>query len=150
MRLVRSRAVQWGIDPDRIGTLSFSADGEVAELIAYASGKGDPAAPDPIDRVDGKPDFQLLVYPGPLGVPGTIPADAPPAFIIAGSLDECCAQPAIALYEQLRKGQRSAELHMYAGSGHAFNLDESNRISIVHWPDRLADWLADEGFLSSR
>ena len=37
-----------------------------------------------------------------------------------------------------------AELHMYAGAGHAFNLDESNRISIIHWPDRLADWLAEQ------
>ena len=34
---------------------------------------------------------------------------------------------------------------MYAGAGHAYNLDESNRISILHWPDRLADWMADEG-----
>jgi hypothetical protein len=36
---------------------------------------------------------------------------------------------------------------MYAGAGHAFNLDESGRISIIHWPDRLADWLSDEGYM---
>jgi hypothetical protein len=50
----------------------------------------------------------------------------------------------------LRTAKRDAELHMYAGSGHAFNLDESDRISIVHWPDRLADWLADEGLLEGK
>lgn len=46
-----------------------------------------------------------------------------------------------------RKAGVSAELHMYADSDHAFNLDESNRILILHWPDRLADWLADGGWL---
>jgi len=50
----------------------------------------------------------------------------------------------------LRKAGVQAELHMYADSGHAFNLDESNRIGILHWPDRLNDWLADGGWLSPR
>ncbi|MFX5587242.1 hypothetical protein ABTE16_21095, partial [Acinetobacter baumannii] len=58
--------------------------------------------------------------------------------------------PSVALYEQLRTNGMSAELHMYAESGHAFNLDESNRISILHWPDRLHDWLADGGWLEPR
>jgi acetyl esterase/lipase len=74
-------------------------------------------------------------------------ANAPPAFITAGTLDDCCATPAVQLYEQLRNAHRDAELHMYAGAGHAFNLDETSRIAVIHWPDRLADWLADEGFL---
>src|SRR5260370_1099337 len=49
MRLVRSKAAEWHIDPDRVGTLSFSAGGEVANIIAYSSGKGDLQAADPID-----------------------------------------------------------------------------------------------------
>jgi hypothetical protein len=44
----------------------------------------------------------------------------------------------------------SGELQLYADSGHAFNLDESNRISILHWPDRLYDWMADSGFMDDR
>jgi acetyl esterase/lipase len=76
-------------------------------------------------------------------------AGAPPAFLTAGSLDECCAEPAVTLYEQLRKAGVPAELHMYAGAGHAFNLDETNRISVLHWPDRLAEWMADEGLLDA-
>ena len=81
-------------------------------------------------------------------MPANDVADAPPALLVAGSLDDCCAAPAVQLYEQLRTAHRPAELHMYAGAGHAFNLDESSScISILHRPDRLADWLADEGFL---
>ena len=72
MRLVRSRASEWNIDPHRVGILGFSAGGEVASMIAYAPGAGDPSAPDPIDRLNGKPDFQMLVYPGG-GVPDTVP-----------------------------------------------------------------------------
>src|SRR3984885_1465858 len=59
IRLVRSRAAEWNIDPARVGTLSFSAGGEVAELVAYNPGKGDPSATDPIDRGEGKPNFQM-------------------------------------------------------------------------------------------
>ncbi|HEX8839768.1 MAG TPA: dienelactone hydrolase family protein, partial [Sphingomicrobium sp.] len=127
----------------------FSAGGEIVSLLADNRAAEAAPARDAVDRVSGRPDFQVLVFPGPLGVPANNVADAPPAFITAGSLDDCCAAPAVQLYEQLRKAGKPAELHMYAGAGHAFNLDESNRISILHWPDRLADWLADEGFLNA-
>ncbi len=77
MRLVRSRAKEWGIDPDRVGMLGFSAGGEVVAMVAYESGQGDAKASDPIERLNGKPNFQMLIYPGPLGIPDSVPADAP-------------------------------------------------------------------------
>jgi acetyl esterase/lipase len=148
IRFVRAHAAEYGIDPNRIGIMGFSAGGELVSLVADNATK--PQTPrDAIDRFDDRPNFQVLVFPGPMGVPANDVAHAPPAFITAGTLDECCAAPAVALYEQLRTGKRDAELHMYAGSRHAFNLDESDRISIIHWPDRLADWLSDEGFLDA-
>ena len=148
MRLVRAHAADYGIDPHRIGVMGFSAGGELVSLIAD---NPDPAAgapaSDAVDRLSARPDFQVLVFPGPLGIPGKTVAGAPPAFLTAGSLDDCCAVPAVTLYEQLRKVGVPAELHMYAGAGHAFNVDETNRISVLHWPDRLAEWMGDEGLL---
>jgi acetyl esterase/lipase len=154
---VRAHAADYGIDPARIGAMGFSAGGELVSLMADNPEPPDPLAavssrlpPDAVGRQSARPDFQILVFPGPHGIPGTAIATAPPAFIVAGSRDECCATPSVALYEQLRKAGVSAELHMYAEGQHAFNLDESDRISILHWPDRLADWLADGGWLDAR
>src|SRR6266478_3858823 len=78
MRLVRSRAKEWNIDPERIGLMGFSAGGEVVSMVAFSPGQGDPSAPDPIDHVSSRPDFQIMIYPGHLGIPNVIPADAPP------------------------------------------------------------------------
>jgi acetyl esterase/lipase len=150
IRWVRAHAQGYGIDPHRVGIMGFSAGGELVSLVADNRPAKTTAPIDAIDHESDRPDFQVLVFPGPLGVPANDIAHAPPAFITAGTLDDCCAKPAVELYEQLRTGGRDAELHMYAGAGHAFNLDESGRISIIHWPDRLADWLADEGFLDGR
>ena len=150
VRWVRANAARYNLDPKRIGVMGFSAGGELVSLIADNPDPGASASGDRIDRVSARPDFQVLVFPGPLAANARAVASAPPAFLVAGSRDECCAAPTVALYEQLRKAGVSAELHMYADSGHAFNLDESNRISIVHWPDRLHDWLADSGFLDDR
>jgi acetyl esterase/lipase len=131
--------------------MGFSAGGELVTLLADNPAPSEPAPRDAIDRQNARPDFQILVFPGPRGLPAQAAAQAPPAFITSGSLDECCAAPSVALYEQLRKAGVSAELHMYADADHAFNLGEaSNRLSILHWPDRLHDWLSDGGWLSPR
>lgn len=147
IRWVRAHAADYGIDPHRVGIMGFSAGGELVSLVADNRPAKPAAALDAIDSKSDRPDFQVLVFPGPQGVPANDIANAPPAFITAGTLDDCCATPAVQLYEQLRNAHRDAELHMYAGAGHAFNLDETSRIAVIHWPDRLADWLADEGFL---
>jgi acetyl esterase/lipase len=150
VRYVRAHAGDYGVDPARIGVMGFSAGGELVSLVAD-NPPPDARAGDPLDRVSARPDFQVLVYPGPLGVPGKAVAGAPPAFLVAGTLDQCCADPAIDLYAQLRAAKVSAELHLYADADHAFNIGaRSERISILHWPDRLADWLSDGGWLRPR
>ena len=151
IRWVRAHAGEYGVDPHRIGLMGFSAGGELVSLIADNPAPASARTIDAIDRESGRPDFQVLVYPGPLGTPAKAAKSAPPAFITAGSLDQCCAAPAITLYNQLREAGVSAELHMFASTDHGFNLAMHNdRISIQHWPDRLADWLSDEGWLIPR
>src|SRR5262249_42941183 len=76
LRLIRSRASEWKIDPQRVGIVGFSAGGEVVSLAAFGSAEGHADAPDPIDRLSGRPDFLVYVYPGPVGIPDTIPRDA--------------------------------------------------------------------------
>lgn len=151
MRLVRSMAAEFNIDPDRVGTLSFSAGGEVANIIAYDPGKGDPRAPDPVDRLDGRPNFQLLVYPGPLGVPATIPADAPPAFLIAANDDPCCSTPVVNILEKYRAAKVSVEAHILSSGNHGFNMGyRSNLQAVKAWPQLMANWLADRGLLKPK
>jgi len=150
LRWVRAHAREYGVDPQRLGAMGFSAGGELVTLVADhpqpVASKGDA-----IDAIDARPDFQVLVYPGPLGVPVLEAKNAPPAFLVAGSRDECCMAPTLALYQQLVAAGVSAELHLYADTGHAFNMGQrGERVSLQHWPDRLADWLADGGWLVPR
>ena len=150
MRLVRSRAKEWNIDPKRIGMMGFSAGGEVVAMVAYTSGEGDANAPDPIDRLNGKPNFQILIYPGPHGVPDLIPADAPPAFLLAAIDDPCCAKPTLGILQKYYDAKIPAEAHIYAQGSHAFNMGNRSQLKTIStWPQRMADWLADNGWLKT-
>ncbi len=147
MRLVRSRAKEWNIDTTKVGMMGFSAGGEVVSLIAYDAIR-DANSKDAIDRLNGKPNFQILIYPGPLGIPETVTADAPPAFLLAANNDECCSEPLLKLTNAYRKAKASVELHLYSVDKHAFNMgNRSTYASIKGWPQRLTDWLGDNGCL---
>jgi acetyl esterase/lipase len=149
MRLVRSRAAQWQIDPHRVGIMGFSAGGALVSLVAYAPGNGDPAAPDPIDRLNGKPDFQILVFPGG-PEPETITADAPPSFLIVANDDEFgCDKVTLHIFEKLRAAGVRTEAVFLAQGKHAFNMNERpNLLTVMHWPQQLADWMHDSGLLT--
>ncbi|MGD9635175.1 MAG: alpha/beta hydrolase [Pirellulales bacterium] len=149
LRTVRSRAAEWHLDPQRIGILGFSAGGEVAALVAYESGDGDPQAADPIDRVNGRPDFQIVVYPGPLGIPkDKVPADSPPLLLICANDDRGHIEPTIDLLTKYRAAGAPVEAHIYSHGGHAFNMGRRSELATLQgWPARMADWLRDNGWL---
>jgi acetyl esterase/lipase len=149
MRLVRSNAAKWGIDSNRIGLMAFSAGGEIANLIAFQSGKGNAKAADPVDRGDGKPNFLMMIYPGPLGVPETIPPDAPPAFMLAADDDPCCAVPVVSLLQKYREAKVPIEVHIYAKGGHGFHMAQDSKLqSLKSWRRSLFYWLTDNDFLN--
>ncbi|PVM93816.1 alpha/beta hydrolase [Caulobacter endophyticus] len=150
VRVVRSRAAELGVDPNKIGLMGFSGGGEVVDLAIYGSTAKDPKV-DTVDAVSGRPDFQVLIYPGPVGVPDKIPADAPPAFILAADDDDCCSIPPVELLSKFRAAKVPVEFHLFQSGGHAFNMGfRTDKAAIKAWPDRLRDWLADNGWTTKR
>lgn len=150
VRYVRAHAAEFGVDPKRIGLMGFSAGGETANLEIYHGGAKDPKV-DAVDEVSARPDFQVLVYPGPLGVPDKVPADTPPAFLVAANDDECCSAPLVDLLPKFRAAKVPVELHLFQAGGHAFNMGlRKEQASLKGWPNLLVNWLADNGWLKPR
>ena len=150
MRLVRSRAAEFGIDTSRIGIMGFSAGGEVVDMVAFGLNKGNPGAADPIDRETAKPKFVIQIYPGPLFIPDAIPTDAPPAFLLAANDDPCCSISVMQLLQKYRDAKVPVEAHIFAHGQHGFNMGYRSKLkSINNWPQRLADWLSDNGILEA-
>ena len=148
MRWVRSHAEDYGLDPERIGVLGFSAGGELVNLVTYGPTEGDEASNDPTERVSARPDFQVQIYPGPIGLPDRFTQEPPPAFFVTAFGDE---GPELTISRHLamyRKAGVPAEVHVYAHGAHAFNMGtRSDLRSLKAWPGRLEDWLADSGYL---
>ena len=149
IRTVRSRAGEFQVDPKRIGILGFSAGGAVVMMVAFDKGDGDPKAADPIDRVNGRPDFEMMVYPGGK-VPENITADAPPAFLICANDDEYgCDEVTMTLLQKFRELNVPVEAIFLSKGKHAFNMGNRSTLKTVNtWPQRMADWMGDSGFLN--
>jgi acetyl esterase/lipase len=150
IRMVRSRAAQWNLDPDRIGIMGFSAGGELAALAGAHYDSGAKNSADPVDRMSSKPRFQALIYPAiPQGL--TPSSDAPPAFLLCGSLDQPSISLGLAeLYAAFRRAGVRAELHIYDGVGHGFGVRSGNSGPVAAWPQRFLEWLDQEGFRNRR
>ena len=146
MRMVRSRAKEWGVDPGRIGFMGFSAGGEVAALIETRFDRGNDSSTDPIERASSRPDFAIVVYPGFRPGTITVPKDAPPTFLVCADDDRSHVVTTTNLYLDLEKQGVSSELHIYASGGHGFGMRES-RLPVASWPDRLREWMIDRKFM---
>jgi acetyl esterase/lipase len=133
---VRQHASEWGISPDRVGIIGFSAGGEVA------AGAGFQYAP------EGRPAFVAPIYAAATRFKDTAaPADAPPMFVAAATDDQLGLAPdSILLYEKWSAAHKSVELHMFAKGGHGFGMRKQN-LPTDHWIDRFAEWLDLQGFL---
>jgi len=133
---VRQHASEYGISPDRVGIMGFSAGGFITAEVALHY------------KPEGRPAFVAPIYGGASSQDAAVPADAPPMFIAAATDDSLGLAPgSIALWQKWFDAHKSVELHMYAKGGHGFGMHVNN-IPTDHWIDRFADWLQLEGFLN--
>jgi acetyl esterase/lipase len=163
--LVRSRAGDWGIDPNRIGILGFSAGGHLAVATATHFDQRAYEPVDEIDRISCRPDFAVAVYPGylieqqPAGVEINkdalapyirIPKEPPPIFLVHASDDTVAgAENSAMMYLALKQANVPAELHIYAQGGHGFGVRKSS-LPCSSWTDRCVAWLQNQGMLDTR
>ncbi len=158
VRVVRARAADWKIDPQRIGILGFSAGGETAGLTAILHSQRQYPTQDDIDRIDGRPNFAVLVYPAgfcdsdrpwQLSRPFPIDESTPPMFFVHAFDDEVPVSNSVLLFRELKKHGVAAELHAYASGGHGFGMRQTGH-PCDRWPDRCQEWLTDQGWLKGR
>lgn len=174
IRRVRFRAGDWGVDPDRLGILGFSAGGHLASSTGTHLLDGDAGASDPIDRLSSRPDFMVLCYPvisftqpfshvgsrqnllGPSPAPELVTsfsnelqvtARTPPTFLFHTTEDKAVPpENAIAFYLALRKVEVPAEIHVYERGPHGVGLAQKDPV-LSTWPERCRAWIEARGYL---
>ena len=147
LRLIRSHAAEWKIDPSRLGIMGFSAGGELAALASRRFDAGSSSSQDAIERQDSKPAFQALIYPG--NAKSITPdKNSPPAFLCCGFDDRPDISEVIAhVYLAFKQAGIPAELHIYSGAGHGFGVRAKNKSPSGAWLVRFHEWMGERGFL---
>jgi len=173
IRTVRARASEWGVRPDRVGIMGFSAGGHLTSSAGthFDAGKSDAA--DAIDRQSSRPDFLVLGYPvisftqnvhqgSKRALLGDNPdpklvenlsnelqvtAQTPPTFLFHTSNDQTVpVENSVMFYLALRKAGVPAEMHIYENGPHGVGLAPTDE-ALSSWPARLADWMRGRGLL---
>lgn len=171
IRIVRSRAEQYGLRADRIGIMGFSAGGHLASTAGTHYDAGDAKAAETVDRVSSRPDFMVLCYPvitfGQFAHVGSrrnllgndpdpklvenlsnelqVTKDTPPTFLFHTTTDGTVpVENSVMFYSALRKAGVAAELHIYERGPHGVGLAQNDPV-LATWPARLADWLKIHG-----
>ncbi len=155
MSLVRSKAKEWEIDPNRIGILGFSAGGHLAVHTSTNWDKRAYKAIDKVDKVSCRPNFAILIYPAyltnrkdpkKLNPEFRVTKRTPPMFLALAADVRVHAANSIALSKALKKLGIATSLNVYEKGGHGFGLRKSD-FPCSRWPERCEAWLRKRGFL---
>lgn len=149
MSLLQSRADEWGIDPEKIGVMGFSAGGHLAGRLALHPGEREYEPIDAVDEMSWQPAFAVLLYPAYLmnqtndGLDTQafhVKRSSPPMFISYAWDDRIPSPGALYLAIALKEAGVSCELHQYASGGHGYGMRPSLSPA-VQWPNQLVNWL---------
>ncbi len=134
---VRQHAKDFGVNPNRIGIIGFSAGGTVTASVAYNY------------TPESRPNFAApiyLAYNWTIKTKG-VPTDAPPLFVLGATDDPLGLAPqSVAIYQDWTAARKPAELHLYSKGGHGFGMKKQNLPS-DHWIERFTDWLEVQGLM---
>ena len=155
--LVRHHAAEWGLKPDRIGILGFSAGGHLTVMASlHPNDRTYPQDP-ALDVEDATPNFSIPVYPAYLVTKDdtftlkpevAVTAKAPPMCLIHAHDDkgQTSASGSALLYLEYKKLNLPAELHIYAKGGHGFGMRKTG-LPTADWLVRCAEWIKSMGFV---
>jgi acetyl esterase/lipase len=133
LKVVRRHAAEWGVSPDRVGFMGFSAGAMVTSGTLLQQ------------EAAARPNFAGLIYGAPFGVMPAIPDKLPPIFMAWAQDDAVALAPIVKFYEALRAAGFKPEVHIFGAGGHGFGMREQGTTS-DHWPDAFYYWLEAQGF----
>ena len=154
VRLARSRAAEWKLNPDHIGVLGFSAGGHLAAALSNQADEKAYPSEDAADQLSAKPNFALMIYPGLLLAAErtqlrseVIPGSAtPPTFLVQAENDPVHVENTLVYYNKLMQAKVPAEMHIFAQGGHGYGLRRTE-LPITEWPKLAVEWLHTIGML---
>ncbi len=149
IRLVRSRAAEWKINPAAVGVMGFSAGGEICAIASMNFHLQKPGTfSDPLDALSDRPDFQALIYPGRSS--RIVPTkESPPAFLAAAADDrKDISEGLLKVYLDFKTAGVPVELHLYSNGGHGFGYRPGKPSPAANWIVRFEDWMKDRKFIS--
>jgi len=148
IRLIRSNAQQWKIDPEKIGLLGFSAGGQVAS-VHLTTTESAYKSQDETDHHSFKPNFGILVYPwriyddanDSLISPIKVDPNTPPTFLVHTHDDASTSLGAVLFYAALKRQNIASEIHVYQNGGHGYGTRSRPNSAIGTWKERASEWL---------
>jgi len=149
MRITRSHAADWHLDPHRIGALGFSAGGHLVIVLGNHADFSRPNASASETTIDARPDFIIGIYPAYLAEPPALTqlakgidpsATTPPTFLLQAEDDPVHVENVLLYTQALKQLKVPAELHLYAEGGHGYGL-RPTEFPVTHWPSLVETWL---------
>jgi len=152
--IVRSKAKEWGVDPNKIGMLGFSAGGHLTAQTSTNFDKRSYETIDDDDKESCRPDFAVVIYPGgvvdkakeKLNPEIRVAKDTPPTFLAQSNNDQVGPENSAVLYLALKKAGVPAELHIFATGGHGYGM-RPGKEPYAEWPKRCEEWLRTQKIL---